>query len=102
MNRSLILSLSEDLHFSLTEEEIQDIQRDFAWVQSIQDQFAQIDVSNVEPMISCVEFFEQDLRPDQANPCLGKEQVLQNAKKIKEDKILVNQVVRSSCDLETR
>ena len=52
MDRSLILSLSEDLHFSLTEEEIQDIQRDFAWEQSVQDQFAQIDVSNVVPMVT--------------------------------------------------
>ena len=40
MDRSLILSLAEDLQFSLTEEEIQNILTDFSWVESIRDQFA--------------------------------------------------------------
>lgn len=98
MDRSLILSLAEDLQFSLTEGEIQNILTDFSWVESIRDQFAQMDTDDVEPMISCSEYSEHALRLDQPQPCLEKEQVLENANKIKEDQILVNQVVRSSCD----
>ena len=98
MDRSLILSLAEDLQFSLTEGEIQNILTDFSWVESIRDQFAQMDTDEVEPMISCSEYSEHALRLDQPQSCLEKEQVLENANKIKEDQILVNQVVRSSCD----
>ena len=98
MDRSLILSLAEDLQFSLTEGEIQNILADFSWVESIRDQFAQMDTDDVEPMISCNEYSEHALRLDQPQPCLEKEQVLENANKTKEDQILVNQVVRSSCD----
>ncbi len=98
MDRSLILSLAEDLQFSLTEGEIQNILTDFSWVESIRDQFAQMDTDDVEPMISCSEYSEHALRLDQPQPCLEKEQVLENANKTKEDQILVNQVVRSSCD----
>lgn len=98
MDRSLILSLAEDLRFSLTEGEIQNILTDFSWVESIRDQFAQMDTDDVEPMISCSEYSEHALRLDQPQPCLEKEQVLENANKTKEDQILVNQVVRSSCD----
>lgn len=98
MDRSLILSLAEDLQFSLTEGEIQNILTDFSWVESIRDQFAQMDTDDVEPMISCSEYAEHALRLDQPQPCLEKEQVLENANKTKEDQILVNQVVRSSCD----
>lgn len=98
MDRSLILSLAEDLQFSLTEGEIQNILTDFSWVESIRDQFAQMDTDDVEPMISCSDYSEHALRLDQPQPCLKKEQVLENANKTKEDQILVNQVVRSSCD----
>ena len=98
MDRSLILSLAEDLQFSLTEGEIQNILTDFSWVESIRDQFAQMDTDDVEPMISCSQYSEHALRLDQPQPCLEKEQVLENANKTKEDQILVNQVVRSSCD----
>lgn len=98
MDRSLILSLAEDLQFSLTEGEIQNILTDFSWVESIRDQLAQMDTDDVEPMISCSEYSEHALRLDQPQPCLEKEQVLENANKTKEDQILVNQVVRSSCD----
>ena len=98
MDRSLILSLAEDLQFSLTEGEIQNILTDFSWVESIRDQFAQMDTDDVEPMISCSEYSEHALRLDQPQPCLEKEQVLENANKTKEDQILVNQVVGSSCD----
>ena len=98
MDRSLILSLAEDLRFSLTEGEIQNILTDFSWVESIRDQFAQMDTDDVEPMISCSEYSEHALRLDQPQLCFEKEQVLENANKTKEDQILVNQVVRSSCD----
>ena len=57
-----------------------------------------MDTDDVEPMISCSEYSEHALRLDQPQPCLEKEQVLENANKTKEDQILVNQVVRSSCD----
>ena len=98
MDRSLILSLADDLQFSLTEEEIQNILTDFSWVESIRDQFAQMDTDDVEPMISCSDYSEHALRLDRPQPCLKKEQVLENANKTKEDQILVNQVVRSVCD----
>lgn len=95
MNKEMIEALAKSLHFSLSEGEIEDALMDFQWLETIQNEWKQLNTENVEPMFTCFEISDHELDQDLNEDTLLVQDVLKNARHTQDDSIQVPKVVRS-------
>ncbi len=73
-----VRQLAQLARLALTEEEIALFQEQLGSLMACLDGMTEIDVTNVEPTLHLAAI-KSDLRPDEPQPCLNREQALKNA-----------------------
>ncbi len=89
-----ILSLANELQFSLSEHEIANIEKEFDVLMVQLSYMNEIDTSNVEPMVYPFESPIAYLRNDEVNHVLPVEEALKNAFKQQDNFVVVPKVVK--------
>ncbi len=89
-----ILSLANELQFSLSELEISNIEKEFEVLMAQLSLMNDIDTSNVEPMIYPFEAPIAYLRSDKVNHVLSIDEALKNAPKQQDNFVVVPKVVK--------
>ena len=84
--------LAELLMFKLSEKEYQAIEDDFALLESQLALLEKIDTDNIEPMVYPFEYETTYLREDKVSDIMAIEDVLKNAKTVKDDLLVVAKV----------
>lgn len=86
--------LANDLKFDLSDEEIEDLKRDFAEVEKQVDLFDAIDTAGVEPMVYPFEAETIFLREDAEADTLPQNDALKNAADVRMGHVHVPKVVK--------
>lgn len=86
--------LASDLKFSLTDEEIEDLKKDFAAVERQVELFETVDTEGVEPMAYPFEAPTLFMREDEVSDTLDQADALANAADVRMGHIHVPKVVK--------
>lgn len=86
--------LANDLKFSLSDEEVEDLKKDFVAVEKQMELFETIDTEGVEPMVYPFEAPTTFLREDVEDEVLSQEEALQNAPEVRMGHVHVPKVVK--------
>lgn len=94
MNKDIILSLAEELNFTLSESEVMNIVNEFHSLQDLLSLLETIDTEGVSEMVYPFESPLLTLRDDEVTHELSQSQALSNAHKAKEGYVSVPKVVK--------
>lgn len=86
--------LANDLRFDLSDEEIEDLKKDFVEVEKQVQLFETIDTSDVEPMVYPFETPTTYLREDIVDEVLSQEDAMKNVKDVRMGHVHVPKVVK--------
>lgn len=86
--------LANDLRFDLSNEEIEDLKKDFVEVEKQVQLFETIDTSDVEPMVYPFETPTTYLREDIVDEVLSQEDAMKNVKDVRMGHVHVPKVVK--------
>lgn len=86
--------LASDLKFSLSDEEVEALKKDFEAVEKQVELFETIDTEGVEPMVYPFETPTTFLREDVEDEVLSQEEALQNAPEVRMGHVHVPKVVK--------
>ncbi|UNT95669.1 Asp-tRNA(Asn)/Glu-tRNA(Gln) amidotransferase subunit GatC [Allobaculum mucilyticum] len=86
--------LASDLKFSLSDEEIEELKKDFQAVEAQVELFESIDTEGVEPMVFPFEEETVFLRDDEVADVLSREDALSNAPDVRMGHVHVPKVVK--------
>lgn len=86
--------LASDLKFDLSEEEIEELKKDFIAVEKQVELFDSIDTEGVEPMVFPFETPTVFLREDVVDEVLDQKEALQNVKDVRMGHVHVPKVVK--------
>ncbi|MGM9959806.1 MAG: Asp-tRNA(Asn)/Glu-tRNA(Gln) amidotransferase subunit GatC [Allobaculum sp.] len=86
--------LASDLKFSLSDEEVGELKKDFAAVEKQMELFETIDTEGVEPMVYPFEAPTTFLREDVADEVLSQQDALVNAPDVRMGHVHVPKVVK--------
>lgn len=86
--------LANDLKFDLSEEEIEELKKDFVEVEKQVQLFDSIDTEGIDPMVYPFETPTVFIREDEVKEVLSQEDALKNAKDVRMGHIHVPKVVK--------
>lgn len=86
--------LANDLKFDLSEEEIEELKKDFVEVEKQVQLFDSIDTDGIDPMVYPFETPTTFIREDEVEEVLSQEEALKNAKDVRMGHIHVPKVVK--------
>lgn len=94
MNKDMILSLAEELNFTLSDSEVENIVNEFHSLQELLSLLETIDTEGVNEMVYPFESPLLTLRDDEVTHELSQSEALSNAYKAKEGYVSVPKVVK--------
>lgn len=86
--------LAKDLMFEVSDEEIQELKKDFVEVEKQVQLFESIDTNGIDEMIYPFDVSNTFLREDEIGETLSLEDALSNAKDVQDDLIHIPKVVK--------
>lgn len=94
MNKDIVRELANDIMFDVTEEEAEDICKDFVTLEKMLNFFDSIDTDGVEEMVYPFDDPTSFLREDEITNNISQKEALINAPKQKQGHIVVPKVVK--------
>ena len=94
MDKAKVQELANDLMFSVNDDEIKDIIKEFESLDKMISFFDSINTDNVEEMVYPLDVETTYLREDKEDHKISQEDALANVKKTKQGHILVPKVVK--------
>lgn len=94
LDKSLLKKLANQLMFDVSDEEITELQKEFDKLSEQMELLDKIDTDGVEEMVYPFEEPTTFLREDEVDSIISKEDALVNAKRVKDDYVLVPKVVK--------
>lgn len=94
MNKDIVRELANDIMFDVTEEEAEDICKDFVILEKMLNFFDSIDTDGVEEMVYPFDDPTSFLREDEVTNNISQKEALINAPKQKQGHIVVPKVVK--------
>jgi len=94
MSKDEIKILASQLHFECSEEELNDIQKEFENLEAQLALFAQIETEDVEEMIYPFDVETSFLRNDEEVVAMERDLLLSNAHEVKEGHVVVPRVIK--------
>ena len=94
MDKAKVQELANDLMFSVNDDEIKDIIKEFESLDKMISFFDSINTDKVEEMVYPLDVETTYLREDKENHKISQEEALANVKKTKQGHILVPKVVK--------
>lgn len=94
IDKSLLKKLANQLMFDVSDEEIVELQKEFEKLSEQMELLNKIDTEGVEEMVYPFEEPTTFLREDEVDVVISKEDALVNAKRVKDDYVLVPKVVK--------
>lgn len=94
MNKEIIKELARDIMFDVSEEEAEDIEKEFVTLDKMLEFFDSIDTSNVEEMIYPFDDDTYFIREDETTNTISQADAMSNVAKTKQGHVVVPKVVK--------